>query len=489
MQTRPSSPPPGQKPWLVPAIVATVMGIGAVGGLAYWQGSKCPPGEQKVGDACLAVGTPNQSNPPLTNYKGGTNCTAPERYSSGGRRLLLYKANLDGERGTQEFSASNYQRASEFFAKAVRGDRQDPEVQIYLNNAKARLQGRPFTLATVVPVDSAATSAEEMLRGVADAQTKFNDAGGLSDRLLEVVIANDGNDKTISGCVARKLANNPAILGVVGHNASSASQGALVEYEKVGLAMVSPTSTSTSLSGRVFFRTVPSDAVSGRKLAEYAKNNLGKERVAVFYNPNSSYSRSLKEAFVGRFQSLGGNAQIIDMNDADLNVEQEVRKLQDKDADAIVLFPNTSLISVAVAIAVANRQQMVMLGGDALYRPQTLTSGGNAVDGLILAVPWFAQTPYGQKAEKRWGGQVSWRTATSYDATRALIQALSENASRDTVMDNLQYTYLPGSETSGSELQFQPTGDRVGEPILVKVGRGRGGPVGSQFSFQPMTSW
>ncbi|MBC6473830.1 MAG: amino acid ABC transporter substrate-binding protein [Hormoscilla sp. GM102CHS1] len=264
---------------------------------------------------------------------------------------------------------------------------------------------------------------------------------------------------------------------------------ALAEYEKAGLAMVSPTSTSTTLSGRVFFRTVPSDAVSGTKLAEYAKNQLGKKRVAVFYNPNSSYSSSLKEAFVGRFQPLGGNAQIIDMNDADLNVEQEVRKLQDKDADAIVLFPNTSLISVSVAIARANRQQMLMLGGDALYRPQTLTSGGNAVEGLILAVPWFAQTTYAQKAEQRWGGQVSWRTATSYDATRALIQSFSENASRKTVLDNLQYTYLPGSETSGSELQFQPTGDRVGEPILVKVRRGRGGPVGSQFSFQPISPW
>jgi len=483
MGTRRSSPA-GQNPWLVPGIVATVMGIGAVGGLAYWQGSKCPPGEQKVGSVCLAV-TPNQSDPPANNK----DCTTPERYSSGERRLLRFKANLDGDRGTQAFSANNYLRASELFAKAVKGDRQDPEVQIYLNNAKARLQGRPFTLTTVVPVDSAATSAEEMLRGVADAQTKFNEGGGLGSRLLEVVIANDGNDKTISGCVARKLAKNPAILGVVGHNASSASQGALPEYEKAGLAMVSPTSTSTTLSGRVFFRTVPSDAVSGTKLAEYAKNKLGKERVAVFYNPNSSYSRSLKEAFVGRFQPLGGNAQIIDMSDPDLNVEQEVRKLTDDNFDAIVLFPNTSLISVAVAIAVANRQQMLMLGGDALYRPQTLTSGGNAVDGLILAVPWFAQTTYAQKAEQRWGGQVSWRTATSYDATRALIQSFSENASRKTVLDNLQYTFLPGSETSGSELQFQPTGDRVGEPILVKVTRGRGGPVGSQFSFQPISPW
>jgi len=217
--------------WRVPAIVVVVMGS-VVSGLAYWQRSKCPPGEQKVGNACLAV-TPHQSNsPPIVTQILGTpgnkrGPTDPSRYSSGERRLLRYQANLDGDRGTQAFSAGNYQRASEFFAKAVRGDRRDPEVQIYLNNAKARLKGKPFTLATVVPVDSAATSAEEMLRGVADAQTKFNDAGGFGDRLLEVVIANDGNDSSISGGVARKLANNPAILGVVGHNASSASQGAL----------------------------------------------------------------------------------------------------------------------------------------------------------------------------------------------------------------------------------------------------------------------
>lgn len=100
MRTGRSSPPPPKKPWLVPAIVATVTGMGAVGGLAYWQGSKCPPGEQKVGKTCLAVETTNQSNPPATNYTVGSNCTAPGRYSSGERRLLLYKANLDGDRGT-----------------------------------------------------------------------------------------------------------------------------------------------------------------------------------------------------------------------------------------------------------------------------------------------------------------------------------------------------------------------------------------------------
>lgn len=232
MGTRRSSPPPGQNPWAIPAIVATVMGIGALG--AYWQGSKCPPGEQKVGNACLPISEGGQGNSTSsvtsTSIIGtsGLTALAPERYSSGERRLLRYKANLDGDRGTQAFAAGNFRRASEFFAKAALGDRQDPEMQIYINNAKARLQGRPFTLATVVPVDSAATSAEEMLRGVANAQTKFNDGGGLGDRLLEVVIANDGNDKIISGGVARKLANNPAILGVVGHNASSASQGALV---------------------------------------------------------------------------------------------------------------------------------------------------------------------------------------------------------------------------------------------------------------------
>ncbi|WP_254173564.1 ABC transporter substrate-binding protein [Planktothrix pseudagardhii] len=441
----------------------------------------------------VEIAGPEPIPTPTTTYNPPPPPPSPtvERYSSGERVLLIGKSNTDRDRGIEAFKAGNYSQAAQEFEKAVLGDRTNPELQIYLNNAKARQAGTPFVLAVVVPIDSNVTSAEEILRGVADAQTQFNDAKGLNNQLLEIAIANDGNDPAIATEVAQKLANDPNILAVIGHNSSDASKAALVEYEKAGIAMVSPTSTSTELSGNSFFRTLPSDAVSGAKLADYAWNTLLLDKVVIFHNPNSSYSKSLEQAFATQFQQLGGQVvKTINIADPNFNAEQEIKAIQNQ-AQAVILFPNTKTTSTAIGVAVANSnqpatQRLKLLGGDALYTPATLTSGSNAVEGLILAVPWVAETEYAKRAERRWLGGVNWRTAMSFDATQALIKTLSSSASRTTVLQNLKNTNLSASETAGEALIFEPTGDRQAYPILVQAVRSSGGPSGSPFAFKPI---
>lgn len=337
-------------------------------------------------------------------------------------------------------------------------------------------------IATVVPIESNADSAAEMLRGVADAQTRLNDEGGLNGQLLEVIVANDGNDPQKAEQIAKQLANTPNLLGVVGHNSSSASAAALVEYEKAGIPMISPTSTSTALSGDTFFRTLPSDAINGQRLAEYARNILSLDRVVIFYNPNSSYSQSLTTAFADSFQ--GQVVDTIDLSAPFFDADRAVQDLQGQ-TDALVLFPNTDHTTTAIAIARANNNQMQLLGGDALYKSDTLSSGGNAVVGLTLAVPWFAEGDYAQTSSERWGGQVSWRTAMSFDATQALINALSNNASPSTVLQNLKNTRLDPTDTAGEVLEFETTGNRQGEAILVEAVKGGvNQPANTPFSFQ-----
>jgi branched-chain amino acid transport system substrate-binding protein len=318
-----------------------------------------------------------------------------------------------------------------------------------------------------------------MLRGIADAQTRFNDAGGVGGRLVQVLIANDGNEPNRAQSIAQHLANDSEILGVIGHNSSSASQAALAEYEKAGLVMISPTSTSTSLKSNYFFRTVPSDAASGKKLAEYATNKIGINKVAVFYNPNSNYSKSLQKAFEANFQQLGGNVLgSIDISDPNFDPRQQIQTIQDQ-TDAIALFPDTDTTSVAVGLARANTelsaQKLPMLGGDALYSSQTLNDGGSAVDGLVIAVPWFATSqPYAKQANQRWIGTVNWRTAASFDATQALLKTLETNPTRASVLQNLQSVNLTASETSGEQLSFA-NGERLGEPVLVQIVPGAAG--------------
>ncbi|MGK7886606.1 MAG: AAA-like domain-containing protein [Crocosphaera sp.] len=396
----------------------------------------------------------------------------PERFSRGDIRLFKNKKNPSADLGIIDFKEDKYEEADQHFTQAISSVPYDPEIQIYLNNSQARKAGKPFTLAVVVPVDQRSTNAEEMLRGVAQAQTQFNQQG-INGRLLEIMIINDSNDKKYAQEVAKEIVNKKDILGVIGHNSSGASAKGLKEYKKAGIAMISPTSTSTTLSGNVFFRTVPSDAKAGQFLAAYAaKNNMTK--VAVFYTSTSNYSQSLREAFIDYFKAFG-TTELYDMSITDFNPKSIVESLKNQ-VDCFVLFPNTDnkIINLSFQVADANANlsnPKKLLGGDVLYNPATLKSNRPGVVGLVLAVPWFAQPtyPYTNLAAKRWGGRVSWRTATSYDATKAFIKALSENATRNSVLINLQRTNLSTSETSGEPLQFLKSGDRNTDPLLVRV--------------------
>lgn len=403
--------------------------------------------------------------------------------SEGERTLFSGSENPSRTQAFEAFQNKNYPQAVKDFQKARGAFPYDPELRIYYNNAKAYQQGNPLTLAVVLPdTNKEADISKELLRGVAQAQDNFNSLGGVNKRFLNIVVANDSSAQTQAQKVARELIKNQNILGVIGHYTSQNSAAVLPQYESAGIAMISPGSTSTSINSRVFFRTVLSTKVDADKLADYAINH-GYKRVVIFYNPDDIYSNNVKEEFEKLFKD--NNGEVIytqNLADASLNTSAEISKIKEKNADAIVLFPNTELTSVALAIARAQgSKKLPLLGGNALYNQDTLKSGGDAFEGLVIYVDWFAENQnskkFAEEAKGMWGGQISWRTATAYDATQAFIKAISmsNNPSRQTVLQNLKSINLSPTETSGYPLHFDDRGDRQQKPVIVKVVKGSDG--------------
>ena len=376
----------------------------------------CPTGERKeLGVFCVVDNT-------IINA----------RISRGNSTLFPETTNIPRDKGIQAFKKGDYPQATNLFQQAVKANPNDPEVLIYYNNALARKQGSPFTLAVVVPLDKNQddrNNGREILRGVAQAQNQFNQENGLNGRLLEIVIANDSNTEKAKE-VAQELTKDASILGVIGHNSSDATRAAILEYEKAKLAVISSTSTSIFLNNPVFFRAVNSDESAGKTLAEYTYKNLKLKKAVIFANPNSPYSNSIGEVFTNEFEKLGGEVvrkPLIDLTASTFDPEKEVTKsvyANNGKAEAALLFPDTR------------------------------TSQAKS---------------FAEKADKKWRGLISWRTATSFDATQALIKTLSNNPSRSTVLRGLENVSLPASETSGYPLKFTSEREREGESILLQV--------------------
>ena len=464
---------------ILTAIASAIFIISSIIVASIARGSKCEIGERKqLGVFCVA-----------------DNSIINSRISRGDRTLFPEINNIFRDKGIQAFQQGNYQEATTLFQQAVKANRYDPEVLIYYNNSLARQQGSPLTLAVVVPLDKSTITdtAKEILRGVAQTQNQFNKNKGLNGRLLEIVIANDSNTEKAKE-VAQELIKDSSILGVIVHISSDATKMALPEYEKAKLAVISPTSTSILLNNPVFFRAVSSDESTGKKLAEYTYKSLKLKKAVIFANPTNSYSNSIREIFTNQFEKLGGEVvhkPLIDVTTPTFDAEKEVAKSVYGDkAEAALLFPDTQSTDIALNVAKEitkinetlrtqnpPRRELKMLGGDNLYQGEILTIGGKNVEGLIIAVPWFRETSQAQffakKSDKQWGGAISWRTATSFDATQALIKALSNNPSRSTVLEGLANVSLSPNETSGYPLQFTPERERDGQSILLQIKQGQ----------------
>ncbi|MEH1785238.1 MAG: ABC transporter substrate-binding protein [Nostoc sp.] len=445
--------------------------------------------------AIAGIGISRFSTPCLAseNKVLGVFCVDDPRinFSSGDRTFFLIINNTYRDEGIESFKKGDYQDAVKLFQQAVAANRKDPEVLIYYNNALAREKGNYFTLAVVVPADNSNTNfAQEILRGVAQAQQEFNDKDGLNGKLLSIVISNDGNgnEPEIAPKVAAELVKNPSVLGVIGHNYSEATKAALTEYEKAEIPIISPTSTSTSLQNNVLFRTVPSNAAMAEKLAKYAFSKLNLKRIVIF-KTRSLFSENMTKEFKNYFEELGGEiVRQVDLTESTLNAEKEVNTSLDNQAQAAVLIPDRQYLDAALDIAKANNDvinssknrkqpKLKLLGADTLYSDEALSKGGNAVEGLITVTPWFKDAVqaknYAQKAKKLWQGDVNWRTASSYDATQAFIKSLSADSNRTTILERLESAKFSVNETSGYPLKFSSEGERETEPILVQIKGGK----------------
>lgn len=170
--------------------------------------------------------------------------------TSGGKNTWISSTNFNLDQGIKTFEegkkyfkrndkrAKNYyQKAKIFFELAAKSDPEDPIIDIFLSNTEARLnslknQGEsPFKLAVFVQIYYYEERAIAILQGVKKAQSEFNKMGGKNGRLLEIVVVNEGKTKTVAQNVAKEIANQKDILGIIRHFTSEMSDAAICVYQ------------------------------------------------------------------------------------------------------------------------------------------------------------------------------------------------------------------------------------------------------------------
>jgi branched-chain amino acid transport system substrate-binding protein len=429
-----------------------------------------------------------QENPAPSASSANPSDQISDQISMGEKSLLPGKIQPEKQAGVKAIAAGDSSKAITELQSALSRNRNDPETLIFLNNARVdQQQSYRYTIAVSVPIGSDVNGSLEILRGVAQAQQEVNQAGGINGMPLKVAIANDDNNPETAKRIAATLIKNPNVVGVVGPYASDVTLAAGPVYQSGSMVAISPVSTSVKLSGfsPYIFRTVPSDYVAARALANYMLTKLQKKTAAVFFNSQSGYSQSLKSEFSTALALEGGQVTAeFDLSDSSFSAARSIDQAIKQNTQVLMLASNTSTLDKALQVVQVNRKRLNLLGGDDVYASKTLEVGGEAALGMVVAVPWHIEgnstTNFPKQSRQLWGADVNWRTALSYDATKALAAALQRRPSRWGVHQALaapDFSAVGASRT----VRFLPSGDRNAPVQLVTIVRGQRSGTGYDF--------
>jgi ABC-type branched-subunit amino acid transport system substrate-binding protein len=415
---------------------------------------------------------------------------------SQGEKVLLVGGKNFAEKvaGATAFSQQNWDEAIAQYQLASEVDPNDPEAKIYFNNSIAKKAENPLTIAVVVPISASENAAKEVLRGVALYQDEFNDNPTIPGRFLEVAIVNEAEPAN-GPSLAQDLIQAGNVLGAIGHGVDAASREAIAEYEEAQMAVLSPISTriSTDSTGQSILQTLSlgenADEVLdrylesvGQTLVSHAAANYSPASAVIFYNTDSPYSQALKDKISAALADNNGElVNAVEVTAPGFNPAEALQSAREEGATIGFLALSKNKVDTAIAIAQVNANQaqpLALMGGDELYNPTLLKEGDAAIDGLILAVPWRWQQGdrFASQAAKIWRGRVSWRTATAYDTTQALANALTQNPTRAAAAQLLQQ----GIPISGTATDFNLF-DRI--PLVKAV---PGTNAGYRYQFEPL---
>lgn len=435
----------------------------------------------------------------------------PEQIISFGEKYLInlnnqikneknrkYFQNYKGK-GIEDFRRGDYFHAAENFNLAFQ-QFSDPETLIYKNNAEAaKLEHQYIQIAVSVPISHEKESdiAQEILRGVAQAQNEVNSQGGINGKWLQVGIADDKNDPEFAKKVAHEAIKNEKIVAMVGHNASSISQVVAQEYED-RLVMITPTSYTLNLNNYDYiFKIVPNVNRLADKLKNYFLNTQSKHNLLICYDRQEPVSESFKESFASSVE----NYDRCDVSQPGFKAQKALLEAQQSsklNADSLLLAASINNIDSFINLVKANQGKLRLFSSSTLYTEKTLKEGKNYAENMVIVTPWhqdaFPKNPvvesFVKDAKSHWKKTVNWRSAVAYDATKVIIQGLKkipQQLNTQELRQQLQKQVQNTTNLCGATGKISFTLGKRNEPLafIIKIVKDEKSDIGYKFKLDP----
>lgn len=143
-----------------------------------------------------------------------------------------------------------------------------------------------------------------ILRGI---QTAFNAKSDEIKKQINFTIIDNESDQVKTVQAMMKFADDPSILAVIGPMLSENTTAAAAIANAEGIPLISPTATKDGIAGlgEYSFQMNIDLEGRGRNLAQFARDSLNIERVAIL-SPADAYGKQMTDSFAKEFDHLGG---------------------------------------------------------------------------------------------------------------------------------------------------------------------------------------
>eukprot|EP00873_Tetraselmis_striata_P031609 jgi/Tetstr1/451873/TSEL_038909.t1 len=271
---------------------------------------------------------------------------------------------------------------------------------------------------------------------------QINDQGGILDGgTLTITSADGACDATAAANATDRLVNTDQVTAIVGGLCTGETiGGANSAAIPGGVVMISPASTAPALTtledNDLVFRTTPSDAFQGEKLAELL---LSKDitEIALTY-VNNDYGSGFADAVVSAYEAGGGTvAANLAHEDGKADYRAELGNLASSGAETLVVlaYANSSGQTL-LRQALESGNFLTFVGGDGMVGDDLFTGiDAGSVEGMIAtragAFEGESATVYAELATAAGLTPNDVYAPQSYDAAFLLALAIEKNGSAD----------------------------------------------------------
>jgi branched-chain amino acid transport system substrate-binding protein len=265
---------------------------------------------------------------------------------------------------------------------------------------------------------------------------QINEQGGILGGELKLISADGACDATAAAAAADKLINTDNVTGIVGALCTGETIGAFNGSGLSGnVVFISPASSAPALTtladNDLVYRTTPSDALQGVKMADLLLAK-GVKDIAITY-VNNDYGKGFADALATAFSAGGGTvAANLAHEEGKADYRAELGNLVASQNLVILAYANASGNTV-LRQAVESGNFTTYVGGDGMVGDDLLNGiDASAVEGLIAT---RAGAPTGEAVDiyNAFTGAGFTANATyapqAYDAAFLLALAIEKNGS------------------------------------------------------------